>query len=292
MKKIATILISALLAVAPSFAQESTQALPDSLNYELALKALEQEITLREELLNDYCSVGAYYGLSLGNTTFNPSRKTSMFVIPGTYGVAFQYHQKMFGYMPFFGFEIGVEHNYGGYQFKANKETGAISHVEGATKAIIENVEVPFLMMAHAEVGENLKLMAKIGIYGGYRLSIERFPPEGMNTVSESIRHDFLPTDNRIDYGLKGGVGFALVFSPFELHFNGQIRYSWSSLYQPDAYDPEGYGRYYWRFAYPMDIFLTVGLHYELTPRYGRSRSSLRRLAKDMVYNPEKYESK
>ena len=63
----------------------------------------------------------------------------------------------------------------------------------------------------------------------------------------------------------------------------GQLRYSWSSLYEPD-YASE----YYYRFAYPLDIVITAGIYFQLTKRSGKSRAALRREAYDSVYNPNK----
>ena len=232
--------------------------------------------------INDYVMFGVQYGAGLSQVMWNPTQKQEMVFTPINFGVTFTKYQKMFGYMPYFGFQAGVFYAQEGYQFKYNENTDYIYKVEGAEKALINVVEVPVSFQFHLDMW-NFKIMANLGCYGGYRLSIERFPGE-TGHVSEELVHAFKDTDRRWDYGLKGGVGFGLVFDPIEIHFQAAYKHSLSSLYTPDHYS-----KYYYRFAYPSNIIVSVGLHYQLTKRTGRTRGELKAMARDMVYNPEKY---
>ena len=74
-------------------------------------------------------------------------------------------------------------------------------------------------------------------------------------------------------------MGFGIVFDPFEFHIEGQVKWAWSSLYEPDWYSP-----YYYRFAYPLDIVITAGIHYQLSRRTGRTRKELRKEAYNSIY--------
>lgn len=239
------------------------------------------DVTKKLEI-NDYVMFGVQYGAGLSQVMWNPSQKQDMVFTPVNYGVTFTKYQKMFGYMPYFGFQAGVFYAREGYQFKYNENTDYIYKVEGAEKALIDVVEVPVSFQFHIDMW-NFKIMANLGCYAGYRLSIERFPGE-TGYVSEELAHSFKDTDRRWDYGIKGGVGFGLVFDPIEIHFQAAYKHSLSSLYTPDHYS-----KYYYRFAYPSNIVISVGLHYQLTKRTGRTRAQLKAMAKDMVYNPEKY---
>ena len=69
------------------------------------------------------------------------------------------------------------------------------------------------------------------------------------------------------------------MFDPVEIHFNALLRWSWSSLYAPDYASP-----YYYRYAYPLDIIASVGVHFQLTKRSGKTTKALRRQAKELVY--------
>ena len=231
----------------------------------------------RKFVINDYTLVGVEYGASLSRMLFNPSQEESFLFAPKTAGVYLTRYGKMFGYLPYFGFKVGARYSHEGYKFKENKETGRIASIEGATQALIDVVEVPFMAHFHIDL-LHFKMMADAGIYGGYRLNIERTGP----LVSEAVSHSFLAHDHRFDYGLTGGVGFALVFDPFEFHVNGSVRYGWSTLYDPDYMS-----QYYYRFAYPLDIMVTAGLYFQLGRRTGNNKAALRREAYRQVYETE-----
>lgn len=233
--------------------------------------------------INDYVMVGVQYGAGLSQVMWNPSQKQEMLFTPLNFGVTFTKYQKMFGYMPYFGFQGGIFYAREGYQFKYNENTDYIYTVEGAEKAVLDVVEVPLLFQFHLDMW-NFKIMANLGCYGGYRLSIQRFPGEE-GRVTKGLENAFAEHDRRWDYGLKGGVGFGLVFDPIEIHFQAMYKHSLSSLYTPNHYS-----EYYYRFAYPSNIIISVGLQYQLTKRTGRTKAQIKQMAQDMVYNPEKFE--
>lgn len=231
-------------------------------------------------VVNDYSMIGIQYGAGLSQVMWNPTQKQDFLFSPINVGVTFTTYQKMFGYMPFFGFQAGLFYAREGYQFEYNEDKNYIYTVEGAEKAVIDVVEAPLLFQFHYDTW-NFKIIAQVGCYAGYRLGIERFPGKTGN-VSEELRHSFKDTDRRMDYGLKGGVGFALVFEPVEVHFQAMYKHSLSSLYEPDYYS-----NYYYRYAYPSNIIISVGTHFHITKRSGKMKSEIKKLARDMVYNKE-----
>ena len=240
-------------------------------------------IDIKKKLnINDYMMFGVQYGAGLSQVMWNPTQKQDLVFTPVNFGVSVTKYQKMFGYMPFFGFQAGVFFAREGYQFKRNDNTDYIYKVEGAEKALIDVVEVPMLFQFHYDMW-NFKIMANVGCYGGYRLAIQRFPGE-TGWVKDELKNSFTETDRRWDYGIKGGVGFALVFDPVEIHFQAAYKHSLSSLYEPDHYS-----EYYYRFAYPSNIIASVGLHFHLSKRTGRTKAEIKQMAKDMIYNPEIY---
>lgn len=245
-------------------------------------KVIAQDIqpadTLKQVFsLNDYTMIGVEYGASVSRMQFNPSKTQGNLFVPHTVGVYMTKYGKLFDGSPNFGLKGGVRYTHEGYQFKENKETGITPTLEGATKAIIDMVEVPLMAHFHSD-GLHFKVMVDLGIYAGYRLSIERIG----DYVPEEIRHDFREWDNRFDYGITGGLGFGFVFDPFEFHVNASVRYAWGSLYHPDYYSPDFY-----RFAYPLDGMLTAGMYFHLTKRTGKSKGQLRREAYQQVYHPK-----
>lgn len=228
----------------------------------------------RKFMVNDYTLVGMEYGVSLSQVMFNPPQDQTFLFRPNTFALYCTRYGKMFGYLPYFGLKAGLRHTHEGYRFKEDKQTHYTPTLEGADQAVMECVEVPLAAQFHLDM-LHFKVMAEAGIYGGYRLNIHRFG-DGVEAANVSA---FLPTDHRIDYGLTGGLGFALVFDPIEFHVNGAVRYAWSTLYDPDYLS-----RYYYRFAFPVGIMVTAGIHFQLTRRTGKTRPQLRKEAYDAVY--------
>lgn len=260
MRKLLTIILFGVLAVSAARAQDAPPA--DSLKKVFSL--------------NDYTMVGVEYGASLSRMQFNPSKTQGNLFVPHTVGVYVLKYGKLFDGSPNFGLKAGVRYGHEGYQFKMNKETGITPTLEGAEKAIIDLVEVPMMAHFHAD-GLHFKVMLDLGIYGGYRLSIERIGKR----VYDEYRYSFMDWDYRIDYGITGGLGFGLVFDPIEFHVNAGVRYSWGSLYRADYLSPDFY-----RFAYPLDFMLTTGLYFQITKRTGKTKGQIRREAYNQVYNP------
>ena len=235
-------------------------------------------LNLRRKLdINDYTLIGVHYGVGLSQVMWNPSQKQDMVVMPYNIGVTFTKYGKMFGYMPYFGFQAGFLYTQEGYQFEYNEDRNYTYKIEGAEKAVYDVIEVPVMAHMHMDFW-NMKVMANIGCYAGYRLSIERFPGK-TGYVKEELVHAFKETDRRLDYGIKGGVGFGIVFDPVEIHFMAMYKHSLSSLYEPDHYS-----EYYYRFAYPANITITAGVHFQLTKRTGLTKAQIKKQAKEMVY--------
>ena len=109
----------------------------------------------------------------------------------------------------------------------------------------------------------------------GYRYKIHR---EG-NFQYPDLMDDFTDYEYKFDYGFKAAAGIGLVFSPFELHVKLNMRYGLGDIYRADYASKE-----YYRYATPFDLILTVGLHYQLSLRSGKTRSQIKEQARRIVY--------
>lgn len=228
---------------------------------------------------NDYWMAGAYGGASMMMGYFNPDRLVTPTWFLPVYGFSIIRYYTMFGLFHNMGIEIGAQQNYEGYEFKENKETGYRSTESGAYKVQMKVPEAFILSHFHIDAGEHFKVMAKLGLYGGYRQSIVRTLDEAYQTPAyEEFQYQFRDYDRRWSYGVQGGLGFGVMFSPFEFHVNAQVKWGWSSFWKPDYAS-----KYYYRFAYPLDGAVTFGIYYQFTPRYGHTRRQLRKLARKMV---------
>ena len=283
MKKVIGFIALSLLMAGSMAAQTKISAEQDILKHidirgnELTNEYLDTLSIKKNTEINDYSMIGVHYGMGLSRVMWNPTQQQDMLLMPYNIGVTYTKYGKMFGFMPFFGFQIGLLYTQEGYQFKYNEERHYVYKVEGAEKAILDVIEMPLLSHMHFDFW-NMKILANIGCYAGYRIGIERFPGKTGSVMPELV-HSFKDTDRRIDYGIKGGLGFGFVFDPIEVHLQAMYKHSLSSLYEPDYYS-----EYYYRYAYPSNIIITAGIHYQLTKRTGKTKADLKKAAKELVY--------
>lgn len=236
--------------------------------------------------INNYSMIGVGAGVSLNGAYFNPNHSQRYELAPGYFNVMFTHYEKMFDYLPYFGFQIGLAYGTEGYHFKENKETHQtfVFNRELAEQTKYTVVEVPFLAQIHYDANI-FKIFADFGLYGGYRLTIDREGP----LVVASTKNTFYDWERRWDYGLQGGLGFGLIFAPFEFHLSAQCRFGWSSFFDPQTIYWETstyaeYNKYYYRYAFPLDFMISASLHFHLTKRYGKTVPMLRKEAKEHVY--------
>lgn len=287
MKRFCTILLAIAAALVPHAAKSqdlahaqdtasmSRAVLMEERVQEIITDAQLDTINVKKKLvINDYAMIGFQYGVGLSQVMWNPKQKQDMLFVPVNAGVTVTKYAKMFGFLPYFGFQAGLFYAREGYRFKYDKDNDYTYTVEGAEKAIMDVIEVPLLLQCHVDLW-NFKFMVNLGCYGGY---IERFPGKS-GSVAPEVQHSFLPTDRRWDYGIKGGVGFGLVFDPVEIHIQAMYKHSMSTLYNPDYYS-----EYYYRFAYPTNIVISAGVHFQITKRTGKTKAQLKKMARDMVY--------
>lgn len=233
--------------------------------------------------LNDYFMIGANYGVSFSTMYFNPNKMgTDVRFQPSYFSVMFTHYEKMFNYLPYFGLTMGFSYWHSGVRFNDNPDTGyPLGYIDGATDVTIETVEMPAMMQMHFDSAP-FKVLANLGGYVGYRLSVER---SGI-WLDEEYTNKFRDYEYRFDYGLVGGAGLGFMIDPVEIHLNLLARWSLQTLYQPDYYNEtfHPYNTYYYRYANPIDVALTVGVYFQLTKRTGKTTKQIRQQAWDIVY--------
>lgn len=243
-----------------------------------ALALILLSLSAKAQLINDYSLIGMSYGVTFSNMFYNPSKHNRAYVInPNYVSVSYTKYSKMFDSLPYFGLVLGASKGNQGFAFKQDSETGYTQVIDEAEWGSIDLYELYSMAQIHADA-EPLKFMANVGVYGGWR---DRITRRGPNLAPE-FTNAFRDYENQLDYGLLGGAGIALMFDPIEIHFNCYISWSWSSLYDPDYYS-----KVYYRYAYPMDIIATVGVHFQLSKRHGKTRAQIKKQAYDTVYGKQ-----
>lgn len=293
-----TLYVLTFLAVLSVSAQLMAQDIDiDSLAAEhFSVDSLSDEIIDRynpkkRKAINDYSMIGVQYGVGMSRTLLQPeTAKEDMVFIPYNVGVTFTKYGKMFGYMPYFGIQAGVFFTKEGYMFRYDEKKNSVPVFLGAQSALMDVVEAPVLAHCHADFWK-MKIILNAGLYVGYRLNIHRYAPSvssgelsytnltpDYDFKAVSYEREFAEFENRFDYGIKGGVGFGFIFDPVEIHVQAMYKHSFSSLFQPTYYS-----RYYYRYSYQQNIIVSVGLHFQLGKRVGKTRSQLRREAMEFV---------
>ena len=288
MRKCLFALLALALATLPLSAQDGKKKkaidleeeffqLPDSVTNEY----LDNTPLPKKARINDYWIVGVHGGVSLQYGYYNPPRQTRFYPNLPVWGVSITRFATMMNTFPNLGMEVGFQHNYEGYNFKeyeVDKDTYR-QDIDGYHEAYMEVPEVFILTHGHIDMGQYAKINLKLGMYGGYRMNIHRIHDNGYTVYHDpAIANEFRDTDNRWSYGVQGGLGFGLMFDPIEVHLGVQVKWGWSSFYKPDVVSP-----YYYRFAYPLDGAVTLGVYYQLTKRRGHTRTALRRLAREYL---------
>ena len=291
-KAVIPVLLALSLAALPLSAQENKKKkaidleqeffqLPDSVTNEW----LDATPLPKKARINDYWIVGVHGGVSLQYGYYNPPRQTRFYPNLPVWGVSITRFATMMNTFPNLGMEVGFQHNYEGYNFKEYEVDGIDGKdtyrqdIDGYHEAYMEVPEVFILTHGHIDMGQYAKINLKLGMYGGYRMNIHRIHDNGYTVYHDpAIANEFRDTDNRWSYGVQGGLGFGLMFDPIEVHLGVQVKWGWSSFYKPDVVSP-----YYYRFAYPLDGAVTLGVYYQLTKRRGHTRTALRRLAREYL---------
>lgn len=267
MKRLLAILL--ILVSSSAICRERVDTLSFSNEY------LDTVQVFRQREINDYSMIGFSYGCVVSRMDITPVQHQENLWNMGHYALTFTHYQKMFDYIPYFGFQMGVAYSYEGMTFKFNKETGYTPVWDDySSYMLMRIVEVPFHAQLHFDAPP-VKFMVNAGIYGAYRLDIDR---KG-DYLDPAYCHTFHDYEKRWDYGLEGGASLGYMLDPVELHFGVLLRYSWGTMYQPDYHS-----EYYYRYAYPFDIMLTCGIHFQLTKRTGKTKAALRKQARSLVY--------
>lgn len=180
--------------------------------------------------------IGVKYGVSLSNIMLTLGLESKAIFIPHQISLLYTYNHSLWGFMDYFSFQTGVKYAKEGYQslYESTLES-----------TIVEVVEVPIISQFRFNVSDNFRFLLNVGTYGAYRLSIDR--PTGFDC------YDF-----RFDYGLIGGGGIAMRFSPIEIHLECNYKFSLRGLYHPKKILSDR-----WLWNYPTQTLFSAGVFYK-----------------------------
>lgn len=148
--------------------------------------------------------------------------------------LVYTYYSSLWNMMSNFGIQAAVKYGEWGFDSKYFDS----EHLTYAEASLLTQFHFDF---------SRFRVLGGIGPYAGYRLK----------SLIENDSWDKF--DNRFDYGLMGGAGFAVIFGPFELQLEGDYQFSLSNLYHMNKYSDE-----YWVTVNPRNIIINLTLFYHL----------------------------
>ncbi|MFY9115830.1 MAG: hypothetical protein WBK97_01650 [Bacteroidales bacterium] len=185
--------------------------------------------------------VGVKGGYAFNMVHFTPDRHQKSVPSWKNASVVYTYYHDLWGNMPYFGLQTGFTYTQQAY------DTPKV-------KRIYELVRLPLNSQFHADIGKT-RLLLNLGCFAGYRMSAVDFTeevPEGAPVVFD-CNHIWA------DYGIQGGVGFALVLKPFEFHIEANYAHSFSMIENPALYSNE-----YYTYGNPGQLLFSIGLYFHL----------------------------
>lgn len=178
--------------------------------------------------------VGVQYTFNISGLRSTPSVSQEYIYTAKNFSLLYTYYHALWDEMFNFGLEVGAKFGEEGYK----------SPLDGYGEKC-KIVELPVISQFKIDFSR-FRILANIGPYAGYRLTTDK-------------TGGFDRFDQRFDYGLIGGVGFGIVFKPFEFHIEGNYKWALSSMYHTYKYSDQ-----YWLFAYPSNIMISAGIFIHL----------------------------
>ena len=178
--------------------------------------------------------LGVRYSYGFCTVSSSPTVGEEYIQCPKNFSLLYTYYHALWDQLFNFGVQFGV--NYG--------EEGYSSKYEDWGERY-EIIEIPLVSQFKIDFSR-FRVLVNAGGYYGYRLSTAR--ERGWDQYD--IRHD---------YGIMAGGGFAVVFKPFEIQFEGNYKFSLNSIYHTNKFSDQ-----YWMLCYPRNIMLSVSLFVHL----------------------------
>lgn len=182
--------------------------------------------------------IGVKYGVNLSNVRSTPKIKQSSIITYNNITVDYTFYHVLWDRMANFGLQIGAKYGCEGYKSEYEEY--------GETCKI---VEFPMISQFHLNFS-SFRILVDAGPYYGYRLKTDK---EG----------GFDKYDQRHDYGIVAGAGFAIVLRPVELHLEACYKFSLASMYHTYKFSD-----LYWLYCYPSNIMFTLGINFHLDRKH------------------------
>lgn len=225
------VLLLPLQAFGQNMSKDSIDKIKPGVQWDTAVKVLTMKSP--EHL------IGVRYDFAFTGVHITPDMGIKSINSPVNVAILYTYYNPLWGAYDFFGLQTGIRYTRYGfvndrYQFENFEQTVSV-------------IELPLLSAFHVDLGEHFRILISLGPFLGYRFATTK-------------ANGFDCYDNRVDYGIVGGLGLAYIFNKrFELHLEGAFHYSLSMLYHPEKITSAA-----WIYSYPWQASISLGFHVKI----------------------------
>ncbi|MGL5913443.1 MAG: outer membrane beta-barrel protein [Bacteroidales bacterium] len=198
-----------------------------------------------------FCSVisfaetqlGVRYGAGISLVYFTPSINQRPEISPVNFAITYRYHNESSqDYERFMNFGAELGYNQRAYRLEGDVPILRKSHL----------LEFPFMMQARVPIIKRFQIVVTGLCYGA--VSLKNTEQYTMNGITETYKFE----DNnlrRFEYGIGGGLGFALAYSKIDFTLDARYTAGLSYLFRPtiDLYE-----------SMPMQITIGFSVAYKL----------------------------
>ncbi len=184
--------------------------------------------------------IGVKYGVGITDVTFSNSLEHKALISPKNIGIYYTYLHTLWGYMPYFGLEVGLEYSELGTKIiEKDDESETTSEIEDRYDCL----QLQMLCQFRKDFWK-MRVYLNIGPYAYW--------------VKSSQSLDEVPdTTNKLGGGLMGGLGFAYRMNRFEIHLEGNVKYAFNHFYDRKIYSQDA-----WLYTHSLQISGNIGLFY------------------------------
>lgn len=184
--------------------------------------------------------IGIKYGVGITDVTFSNAQEHKALLSPKNIGIYYTYLHSLWGYMPYFGLEVGLEYSELGTKVIEKDDEGeTVSELEDKYDCL----QFQMLCQFRKDFWK-MRVYLNAGPYAYW--------------VKSSKTYEKIPdTTNKLGGGIMGGVGFAYRMNRFEIHLEGDVKYAFNHFYDRKIYSQDA-----WVYTHSLQITGNVGLFY------------------------------
>ncbi len=213
--------------------------------------------------------IGVKWGMGLNSVYFSQDIERESFVSGKNFGIFYTYYHTLWGSMPNFGIETGIQFSEIGFTaIKYLDPEGTPDRRSEKGKESFQSIMLPLVSQFKIDFWR-MRLLMNLGCFASYKMSYK----------SGGVwREEIAKTYKKGGYGIIGGGGMAFLFHPFELHLEVNYRYNLSNVYDKEAfYDNVWVSSHSSQLLFSVGLFMRIGGSSYVNPANKPTKSSYKK---------------